>query len=77
MTGLAQVRGFRGEARTREEIAARLQSDLVYLQNWSLMLDLVTLVRTVWQMIFPPHRPLISHRILPCVFPLASHCWCR
>jgi exopolysaccharide biosynthesis polyprenyl glycosylphosphotransferase len=54
MTGLAQVRGFRGEATTRECIAARLQSDLVYLENWSLTLDCTIIARTIWQLFFPP-----------------------
>ncbi len=54
ITGLAQVRGFRGEARTSEDIAARLQSDLIYLENWSLTLELGIIARTAWQMIFPP-----------------------
>jgi exopolysaccharide biosynthesis polyprenyl glycosylphosphotransferase len=54
ITGLAQVRGFRGEATTQESIAARLQSDLVYLENWSLILDLTVIVRTIWQLFFPP-----------------------
>jgi lipopolysaccharide/colanic/teichoic acid biosynthesis glycosyltransferase len=54
ITGLAQVRGFRGEARTPEDIAARLQSDLIYLENWSLALDFGIVLRTVWQMLRPP-----------------------
>jgi exopolysaccharide biosynthesis polyprenyl glycosylphosphotransferase len=54
ITGLAQVRGFRGESTTREEIAARLRSDLIYLQNWSLVLELSIIVRTVWHVFFPP-----------------------
>ena len=54
ITGLAQVRGFRGEARTSEAIAARLQSDLIYLENWSLTLDFGIILRTLWQMIKPP-----------------------
>jgi len=54
MTGLAQVRGFRGEAATREAIAARLQSDLVYLENWSFILDFWIILRTCFQVIFPP-----------------------
>jgi putative colanic acid biosynthesis UDP-glucose lipid carrier transferase len=54
ITGLAQVRGFRGEATTRENIVARLQSDLVYLENWSLILDFTVIGRTVWQIFFPP-----------------------
>jgi putative colanic acid biosynthesis UDP-glucose lipid carrier transferase len=54
ITGLAQVRGFRGEARTPEDIAARLQSDLIYLENWSLALDCGIVVRTIWQLVRPP-----------------------
>ena len=54
MTGLAQVRGFRGEATTREAIAARLQSDLVYLEKWSLILDFTIILRTCFQLVFPP-----------------------
>jgi putative colanic acid biosynthesis UDP-glucose lipid carrier transferase len=54
ITGLAQVRGFRGEARTREDLAARLKSDMIYLENWSLGLDLAIIARTIWQMLRPP-----------------------
>jgi putative colanic acid biosynthesis UDP-glucose lipid carrier transferase len=54
ITGLAQVRGFRGEARTREDLAARLKSDMLYLENWSLGLDLAIIARTIWQMFRPP-----------------------
>jgi len=54
ITGLAQVRGFRGESTTREEIASRLQSDLIYLENWSLILDLSIIIRTVWRVFVPP-----------------------
>lgn len=55
ITGLAQVRGFRGETRTVEDIRRRLASDLFYLENWSLMLDLGIILRTVWQVFFPPY----------------------
>jgi len=54
ITGLAQVRGFRGEARTAAEIAQRLESDISYLENWRLALDVSIIVRTAWQMIAPP-----------------------
>ena len=54
ITGLAQVRGFRGEARTPDDIALRLESDIAYLENWRLTLDLAIIVRTTWQMLFPP-----------------------
>ena len=54
ITGLAQIRGFRGEARTSNDIALRLESDISYLENWRLTLDLVIILRTAWQMLFPP-----------------------
>jgi putative colanic acid biosynthesis UDP-glucose lipid carrier transferase len=54
ITGLAQVRGFRGEARSAHEIARRLESDISYLENWRLALDLSIIARTAWQMIAPP-----------------------
>jgi exopolysaccharide biosynthesis polyprenyl glycosylphosphotransferase len=54
ITGLAQVRGFRGEARTVEAIDQRLRSDIEYLENWRLMLDVMIIVKTVWQMVAPP-----------------------
>lgn len=56
VTGLAQVRGFRGETRTVGDIATRLQSDMVYLENWSPVLDCAIILRTVWQMFFPPAK---------------------
>jgi lipopolysaccharide/colanic/teichoic acid biosynthesis glycosyltransferase len=31
-----------------------LKSDMVYLENWSLGLDLAIVGRTLWQMIRPP-----------------------
>ena len=36
ITGLAQVRGFRGEARNSDDIANRVACDLEYLENWNL-----------------------------------------
>ncbi|MGB8353010.1 MAG: exopolysaccharide biosynthesis polyprenyl glycosylphosphotransferase [Chthoniobacteraceae bacterium] len=54
ITGLAQVRGFKGEANTVEDIEARLQSDMVYLENWSVPLDVAIILRTSWQIIIPP-----------------------
>ncbi len=54
ITGLAQVRGFRGEVRTIEAISHRLESDLEYLENWRLSLDLIIIARTALQMLVPP-----------------------
>lgn len=47
MTGLAQVRGWRGETDTESKLLGRLASDLEYIETWSLWLDILVLVRTV------------------------------
>lgn len=47
MTGLAQVRGFRGETKNVEQMIQRVDSDIEYINNWSLWLDFVILVRTL------------------------------
>ena len=54
ITGLAQVRGFRGETRTPEELVQRIQLDIYYLENWSLTVDLLIIVQTGWQVVVPP-----------------------
>lgn len=46
LTGLAQVRGFRGETRTEETLIRRVDSDLEYIDTWSLWLDIVIIIRT-------------------------------
>jgi putative colanic acid biosynthesis UDP-glucose lipid carrier transferase len=46
ITGLAQVRGLRGATDT-EQMRARIQCDLEYLREWSLLLDLRIMLRTV------------------------------
>lgn len=51
ITGLAQVRGLRGETQTLEQMEARVRCDLEYLRSWSVGLDLQILARTalrVW-----------------------------
>lgn len=47
ITGLAQVRGFRGATDHRDDLMHRLQCDLEYVSNWSLMTDIAILMRTV------------------------------
>ena len=47
MTGLAQVRGWRGETETEEKLVYRVQSDLEYIAKWSLWLDVKIIVRTL------------------------------
>ena len=47
MTGLAQVHGMRGETQTLEQMEARVRYDLEYLRNWSPLLDLQILGKTL------------------------------
>lgn len=47
MTGLAQIRGFRGATRDEQDLEMRLQSDLEYISNWSLWRDVLILLRTL------------------------------
>jgi lipopolysaccharide/colanic/teichoic acid biosynthesis glycosyltransferase len=47
ITGLAQIRGYRGATEKAEDLEMRLRSDLEYLQNWSFWRDLVILFATV------------------------------
>ncbi len=46
ITGLAQIRGWRGETDTEEKLKSRVASDLEYIDSWSLLLDLYILART-------------------------------
>jgi putative colanic acid biosynthesis UDP-glucose lipid carrier transferase len=46
ITGLAQIRGFRGETKELEQMEKRVKYDLEYINNWSLWLDLSILART-------------------------------
>ncbi|RCS57054.1 undecaprenyl-phosphate glucose phosphotransferase [Parvibium lacunae] len=47
ITGWAQVNGWRGETDTLEKMQKRIEYDLQYIQNWSLWLDCVILIKTV------------------------------
>ena len=47
ITGLAQVNGLRGETDTLDKMRARVEYDLAYLRNWSLLLDLKIVLMTV------------------------------
>ncbi|HLA19935.1 MAG TPA: exopolysaccharide biosynthesis polyprenyl glycosylphosphotransferase, partial [Pseudolabrys sp.] len=46
ITGWAQINGWRGETDTQEKIQRRVEHDLYYIENWSVLLDLYILART-------------------------------
>ncbi len=48
ITGLAQVSGFRGEVEDDNFIINRVKYDIFYLENWSLLMDLKIVVKTVY-----------------------------
>lgn len=54
ITGLAQVNGYRGEITDPEKLHRRVYWDLYYVSNWALWLDFQIILRTGWQVFFPP-----------------------
>jgi lipopolysaccharide/colanic/teichoic acid biosynthesis glycosyltransferase len=46
LTGLAQVRGYRGATLVEADLENRLQADLEYLENWSIWRDLKIILMT-------------------------------
>jgi polysaccharide biosynthesis protein PslA len=55
MTGLAQIRGWRGETDTEEKLLRRIDSDLEYIAIWSLGRDLLIICRTIVTMLRMPN----------------------
>ena len=49
ITGWAQVNGLRGETDTLDKMARRVDYDLYYMQNWSVMFDLRIVAMTVFK----------------------------
>ena len=47
ITGLAQVKGYRGEIENQLDIQNRIKLDIFYVENWSMFLDLKIVVQTV------------------------------
>ena len=47
ITGWAQVTGFRGETKELSQMEGRVQQDIWYIENWSLLLDIRICIKTV------------------------------
>ncbi len=54
ITGLAQIRGFRGETQEQKDLTQRLNSDIEYQEGWTLWRDFRIMIATV--------RVLIHHK---------------
>ncbi len=46
LTGLAQVRGYRGATNVESDLTNRLQSDLEYLDHWTIWRDVLIVLKT-------------------------------
>ncbi len=55
ITGWAQVNGWRGELDTQEKLTRRVECDLWYIKNWSLLLDVKILGKTLLRVVFDTH----------------------
>ncbi|MEY2913632.1 MAG: hypothetical protein RLZZ184_2941 [Cyanobacteriota bacterium] len=55
ITGLAQTRGYRGEASSIEDIQKRVECDIEYIEKWSIFYDIGIVIKTALQVLFP-HR---------------------
>jgi lipopolysaccharide/colanic/teichoic acid biosynthesis glycosyltransferase len=55
LTGLAQIRGFRGEVSSLGDITQRVQADNAYIDSWRLWLDLRIILMTLPLLFWDPH----------------------
>jgi lipopolysaccharide/colanic/teichoic acid biosynthesis glycosyltransferase len=53
LTGLAQVRGLRGQTVEEEDLTRRLQADLEYIDGWHIGRDIGILLRTLGVLVHP------------------------
>ncbi|HBR7301116.1 TPA: undecaprenyl-phosphate glucose phosphotransferase [Klebsiella aerogenes] len=49
ITGLAQINGWRGETDTLDKMEKRIEFDLLYIRNWSVLLDLKIIFMTIFK----------------------------
>jgi len=54
ITGLAQSKGFRGEISELSLLEKRVGYDMMYINQWSLLMDIKILFATARQVLFPP-----------------------
>jgi putative colanic acid biosynthesis UDP-glucose lipid carrier transferase len=47
ITGWAQINGYRGETNTLEKMEGRIKKDIWYIENWSVLLDMEIILKTM------------------------------
>jgi exopolysaccharide production protein ExoY len=52
ITGWAQINGYRGATETAEQVRRRVEHDIYYIDNWSLLFDLRILLLTPLKVLF-------------------------
>jgi putative colanic acid biosynthesis UDP-glucose lipid carrier transferase len=65
VTGLGQVRGFRGNIRSIDRVQHQLESDADYIENWRLALDVAIISRTILQMMLFALNGLVGNNESP------------
>lgn len=53
ITGWAQINGYRGEILADQDVERRVSADIHYLESWSLSMDCMIILRTVWHFVSP------------------------
>ncbi len=48
VTGLAQINGYRGEIKRKEQLYKRIEYDINYMENWSMWLDMRIILLTLY-----------------------------
>jgi len=56
ITGMAQIMGYRGETKELSDMVNRGRLDRFYIENWSFLLDIKIIVRTVISLIRPDEK---------------------
>lgn len=51
ITGLAQTKGYRGEVETDQDIINRVKYDIFYMENWSILLDIEIIFKTIYHIL--------------------------
>lgn len=50
ITGLAQVKGYRGEINSDHDMEMRIMTDIFYVKNWSFYMDIIIIFKTALKM---------------------------